>query len=367
MERADNKNIFPKLITVLYIVTVGLIFTICFMLLRFPDSAGRGVTNGIELCVYTLIPSMFPFMFLSTFLIGTGLLERTGRLFSLLTERIFKLPGVCAPVILLSMIGGLPLGGKMTEDLYSKGLITQIQGQRMLFFCINPGPAFIITSVGYYMLGSKTLGIIIYVSLVLSSLILGILSSFVWSDGIMIKTKTAKKFKPDFQGAVVSSVSQSGHSMLIICAWVILFSCLNELIGILSVSDNTKNFLFAVFEITNGCKICSEFYPVPLIAGIIGFSGLCAHMQVMPAVFKVKLELKYFISARILNAGLSVLITMLLMELFPVSVQTVSLGSIPKEAGTELSLPICVGVMIMCILLLLGDNYRIKKYDKKVR
>ena len=364
MENAISGRVVSKTETLLYTLTAGVIIFIGFILLKYPDSATRGVTDGIELCLSTLIPSILPFMFVSCFLLESGLLWRTGKMFSFIGERLFGLPGYCAPVILFSMIAGLPVGARLTEELYVKGMITKTQGQRMLFFCMNPGPAFVITGVGQKMLGSRELGIMIYASLIISSLLIGILSVPVWSDGAKSERMTSKITKPDIAPAVVRSVSVSSKSIFGICAWVVLFSCLTELIKTLGFSENTQNFLFAITEVTNGCRRCAEIYPAPVIAGIIGFGGFCAHMQVATPIMTLKLEYKYFISARILNAGIAVLITLFLLRYFPVAVETSAFGNAPEEAEMAMSYPICAGIMLMCFLMLLGDNFRIRKQIK---
>jgi len=360
-----NKRKTPSVAeTAIYALSLGTVFFIGFMLIKFPSVAARGVTDGMELCVNTLIPSVFPFMFVSCLLLESGILGRTGKLFNFVGEKIFGLPGECVPVIFFSMVAGLPVGAKLTEELYCKGMITETQGQRMLFFCMNPGPAFVITGVGMKMLGSRELGIIIYASLIISSLLIGILSVPVWSDGVRVEKKKSEAGKTDIAAAMVKAVFQSSHSVFSICAWVILFSCLTELIRAIGLSESTENFLLAVTEVTNGCNHCSEIYPAPIIAAIIGFGGFCAHMQVFSSVMKLRLEYKYFISARILNAGISVLVSLFLLKVFPITVETASMGEIPEKATMAMSLPVCAGVMIMCFLLLLGDNYRIKKSVK---
>lgn len=366
MQRQKEYYLKQSVAVFTYFFTLCFIFTAGFMLLRFPEDAGRGVTNGIDLCIETLIPSMFPFMFLSTFIINSGIINRLERTVGPLTQKVFRLPGICAAVIAFSMTGGLPIGPKMTSDLYSKGYITALQGRRMLFFCMNPGPAFVISAVGHYMLGSEKIGVILYTSVVLSSLLIGFFSARVCEDcfNITVNADTAK-VKAELHTALQQSVVQSCRSMLTVCAWVILFSCFIELVAILPLTDGTKAFLYATLEMTNGCKVLSASFPVPLLAGIIGFGGICAHMQVMSSVLKLRLKVKYFICARVLNGGLSVLISMFLLELFPVAAETFSMGTVPEKVENVFSLPICISVMVMCFLLLLGDNFRLNRVSDK--
>ena len=366
MESAIKRNLLPGSEQIAYALTAGTVFFIAFMLIKYPDGSARGVSDGIELCLSTLIPSVFPFMFLSCFLLESGILSRSNRAFTFIGKRLFGLPGYGVPVIFFSMIAGLPVGARLTEELYDRNMITKTQGQRMLFFCMNPGPAFVISGVGHKMLGSRELGLIIYVSLIISSLLLGILSVPVWSDDERVEIEDTKASKIDIASTVVKAVSQSSRSVFSICAWVVLFSCLTELIKVLGFSENTENFLFAVTELTNGCMQCVEICPVPIIAGIIGFGGLCAHMQVSSQIMTLGLEYKYFISARILSAGLSVLISVFLLKQFPIEVETSSFGTVPEGTGIAMSYPICAGVMVMCFLLLLGDNFIIKKPKNKI-
>lgn len=366
MERLKERHMKQSLAVFAYLITVGFVFTVGFMLLRFPEHAGRGVSKGVELSLTTLIPSMFPFMFLSTFMINSGILEKLNSLFNPITQRVFRLPGVCAAVIFFSMTGGLPIGPKMTADLYSRGYITLSQGQRMLFFCMNPGPAFVITAVGYYMFGSEKLGLIIYASVLLSSVIIGILSAFVWGEtSELMQSQSSTREKRNIHTALQESLIQSGRNMLTVCAWVIIFSCITELVSTLPVGEGTKIFICSVLEMTNGCSALAGRYPVPLIAGIIGFSGICAHMQIMSSVLKLKLRIKCFVCARILNGGLAVLVSMLLLELFPVAAETFAMGTLPGKRENILSLPLCIGVMAMCFLLMLGDNFRLKRISEK--
>ena len=48
-------------------------------LLCAPDAAGQGAAEGISTCLYTLIPSLFPFMVLCTYVTESGLATRMGR------------------------------------------------------------------------------------------------------------------------------------------------------------------------------------------------------------------------------------------------------------------------------------------------
>ncbi len=354
-------------ITASYVLISLFVFTNAFLLLRFPTQAGEGVLDGINLCVKTVIPSLFPFMVLSSFFAESGLCEKIGAVFEKITNLLFKQPGISSAVILIANIGGLPIGAKMVKQLYENKKLSMDQGQRLLLFCINPGPAFVISSVGCYMLGSAKAGVIIFVSQLSASLILGMLTSFTANDESYENITPVTYEKPKIAQSLVNAASQSASGMIAICSWVIIFSSLEKLIDIFTLSPEIKLFLNCILEVTNGCKCAAGVLPIPIIAGIIGWSGICAHFQVMSSVIKLKLKLKYFITGRIINGALSVMICQALLYFFPVSKSAVALSASTVTSSASACFSVSLGLFIMCILLLLGDNFkvRINKYGKR--
>ena len=167
-------------------------------------------------------------------------------------------------VILLSFVGGLPVGAKMSAELYERGLISKEQFARLLSFCVNPGPAFVISAVGVSMLRSKETGIILYVSLIMSSLFIGILSRyFAPADETYISCtandNSSKNKRAPFEKAVI----KSSKSLFSICAWVTAFSCFNEITANLNISDALRSFILCTSEMTNGSMTASEWLRIP--------------------------------------------------------------------------------------------------------
>ncbi len=349
-----------------YILSVFVIFSAGFMLLRFPETAGQGISDGIDLCLGTLIPSLYPFMIISSLAINLDSFRFIENFLSKSTEYIFRLPGKTLCVIIMSMIGGFPLGGKMTKELYEKGRITPLQGKRLLLFCVNPGPAFTISSVGFYLLGSKKTGLIIYISLILSSLIICFLTRFISQDDEVEEIlKRSEPSSPEFSSSLVSSVSSGSSAMLNVCCWVIAFSCLVRLTDILPLSSDMRMFVCSLLEVTNACSLAAGNLSIPAIAAIIGFGGICTHFQIMNAVKALKLKYKYFITGRIIHCGLSAVICDFFLKISPVSYDVFSLGTLPNERAGTVSVPISIGMLIMCALIMLGDSFRIQIKRKK--
>ncbi len=345
-----------------YTVSSFIVFLSAFILLKFPEFSFAGVQNGIEICANNLIPSLYPFMILSNMFVSLTTDKKRNTnpsFFEKMFTYIFKLPSNCAFVIFFSFIGGLPVGAIMSEHLYDRGIISKDQWGRMLCFCINPGPAFVISSVGLNMLGSKKTGVILYLSLIVSSIILGVFTRFFASENEIYKYNSYAEKTVSKKGSVIeNAVVKSSKSLLIICAWVVAFSCAVELVVNLNLPYELKNFILCTAEMTKGCMNASEHYPVPVIAAVIGFSGFCGHFQLMWAIDKSETKYKYFIVGRIINSGLSAAICGLLLKVFPIARETFSVGTVPENKEMSGSVVLSLLMIFMAILFVLGDDYK---------
>ena len=52
---------------------IPIIFLCLFALFKYPIYVKEGVINGIEICLYTIIPTLFPFMTLSTYIVKSNI------------------------------------------------------------------------------------------------------------------------------------------------------------------------------------------------------------------------------------------------------------------------------------------------------
>ncbi len=328
-----------------------LIILICvYLLFRFPESIKAGVTDGLEICFYTIIPSLFPFMVLSSYITKSNVISYFHKCLSPISGFVFRLPPCTIPAIIMSNIGGFPVGIKMTNDLYSKGQITKNQAMRMCFFCMNGGPAFVITAVGVNMLHSMKAGVIIYASLVLSSLILGVVTSFLGD-----KNELNMEMKKEMQEPVSclsASVSDSLNSVLCICAWVVLFSSVICCISRFNISNNVYLCIVSFLEVTKGCISISGIMPLSIIAGVIGFGGICVHCQVLSYIRNMDVKYAHFIVSRVLSGAISALISYGLFMIFPVETDVFGNTQGITKVDFSVSIPAFLVFISMCVILI---------------
>lgn len=122
------------------------------------DVVAAGALSGVQLCLQTVIPSLFCFMVLTGFLINSGLYRLISLPLGPLTKGLFCLPPSMGSVVLLSLTGGYPMGAKSIAGLLEQGRLDGATAQQMLPFCCCAGPSFIITAVGSGMFGSAQAG-----------------------------------------------------------------------------------------------------------------------------------------------------------------------------------------------------------------
>ena len=334
-------------IRIIFSAFFAAVFTALFFIM--PNAMNTGIKNGLQLCASTIIPSMFPFIIMSDYMIRSGLCGKIGRVFGKMTNKIFKLSGSCACVIFVSLFGGFPVGAKMTAQLVENGEISENQGQRMMFFCVNGGPAFVINAVGVSMLSSRRAGIILYVSLVLSSLIIGFFTRFFAEK----KTVTFLKIKTEFRSSVFSqSVSESVKTVFNICAWVLVFSCVNGYAEYLPIDEKIKSVIYMLSEVTSGCAVTAGKMPLWVLAVVIGWSGISVQCQVYDFVKKTGLKMRKFILARLLNGVLAGLICKIILYFFPCDISTFATNTGVAVSAYSVSLPAAVSMILLAVFML---------------
>ncbi len=335
-----GRNILPFMAVIISI----------FCIFRMPDEITKGVTDGLTICFNVILPSLFPFMVVSAYIIKSGELKFLYKLFYPLTRFVLRLPLCTVPVVIMGLIGGFPVGARMTFLLFESGQITENQAKRLCLFCVNGGPAFIISAVGIKMLGSSKAGIIIFVSLCISSIILGFFASFFDNKKIV-----EKHYENAFQSplaALSASVTDGVQSILGICAWVVLFSGITECISSLKLGENAYSAMVSLLEVTKGCTLLAGEMGLPVIAAVIGFGGFCVHCQVFSYIKEVGLKYRYFFVGRVLCASLSAVICHFMLYIFPVDITTAVMSDDITVSAFSVSLPAFIALTIMCIVMI---------------
>ncbi|MDE5994310.1 MAG: hypothetical protein K2G60_02225 [Oscillospiraceae bacterium] len=319
-------------------------------LFAFPELTLNGAKKGVEICLNSLIPSLFPFMALSTFIMRTDALYIPCKIFGKVTKILFLLPESVGQIIFMSLIGGYPIGAKLTGDALQRGDITENEAKRLCIFCMNAGPAFTVTVLGVNIYGNAKTGLIIYISLCISSVIIGILTRFL-SDGKA--TVPIHKEKRSFSSDDITfSVWNAFEATMRICAWVILFSAFT--VCIITKSGKAGEFINAITEVTAGATVVAKTHPIPVVTALCGFGGFCVHCQILKYLKLCSLPYKIFFAGRLLNSALSAAICYLILYCFPIEQNVAYTFTTARVSPISVSLPAVITFIFMCISMILN-------------
>ncbi len=205
---------------------------LCGLLVWFLADAARvraAAAAGLALCGRAVIPALFPFLAVSGILISLGFGQWAGpRLAGLMS--LYRLPGAAGSALLLGLVGGYPIGARTAAELYEKGLLTQGEAQRLLGFCNNSNPVFLISVLGSGVFGSTRVGIYLWLIHLLSALLTGFF--FRRKEGAASvrrrMTSTSPFQSAPLAAAFVEGVRNACGNMVAICGFIIFFCVLSS-------------------------------------------------------------------------------------------------------------------------------------------
>lgn len=101
-------------------------------------------SNGLLIWYKNMIPSLFPFMVLSGFMVRSGLSLKIGQWIQPLLGLFLRLPSHMLYTIFMGFLCGFPMGAKIVADMLEREQITLKEGEYLLAFCNNIGPLYML-------------------------------------------------------------------------------------------------------------------------------------------------------------------------------------------------------------------------------
>ena len=271
--------------------------------------AAESAGEGIDLCLRTVLPSLFPFFVLSAVL-NSCLLGKTIPLLRPI-GRLCRVPSGGESLLLLGYITGYPVGAQVISQAYRQKSLTARTARRLLGFCNNAGPAFIFGMLSPIFTDKRVPWLLWGIHIV-SGIIVGCILPNDEQSSCVIKESSPISTANALQSAL--------RSIATVCGWVVLFRIL---LGYLKswflwrFSTPVQVIISGFFELTNGCVLLGELPSAGLrfivASGILAFGGLCVGMQTQTVT--QGLGIGYYFPGKILQAMLSILISSI-MQLF---------------------------------------------------
>lgn len=364
------------------LTAVGLLLC-ALALCCWPKEVSAAVREGLQLCYNVILPSLFPFFILTSLVISLGLAGYLGRLLEPVMRPLFHLGGSCAAVLALGFVGGYPVGARAALTLYESGQCSKTECERLLAFCNNSGPAFILGVVGAGVFADSRVGVLLCLVHALASVCVGLVFRFYHAgEGGETRQRRASPIAAQrFSAAFTDSVKGAVTSSLNICAFVVCFTVilrLGFLSGLLPALARLLGGLFAplgfseqwaqrlltgLLELSSGVAALagsgSLTGRVSMAAFFLGWAGVSVHCQVLSFLAESGLHTWTYIGGKALHGLFSAALTALVLRLFPLqeSVGAYLAQQVEGIAGTDFHSALAVsaaaawGVFLVFFLL----------------
>ncbi len=255
------------------------------------------------------------------------------------------------------MVGGYPAGGAAVGDLLRSGQISREEARRMLRFCVNGGPGFIISAVGAGLMGSVPFGVMMFAAHLTASLLLGIIGVPHGARKRDRRAMVSAAPRTPLSTALVESVTGACETMVYMCGFVLLFGAVTAVVS--TVTDNRAllTLLACVLEVSTGCAAASSLgSAAPLFLGFaVGFGGLSVHCQIASSLRGLGVPDASFLLSRLAHGSLTAVLTVLLLRWIPLSHPVWNALGKPVIRSTYGSMALSVallvfgGIWVMCM------------------
>lgn len=291
-------------------------------MLSFPQLTKAAALEGLNLWFSTLVPTLLPFMIISSAIMETGSYNIIAFVLRPIMKYLFKLPPNSGYPFFMGLLCGFPIGSKVTADMVISGHLTRSQGEILLSFCNNISPAFIISYLATYILNLQDYDSFFIISILLLS---PILSGIIMSRIITVKNEchhSPSKYisiKPPIQpknNIIDACIIKSFESIIKLCGYIILFTILSNLCSLFIDNKIFYSTIAGLLEITSGLSLFRSLpetsFTIIAACTLTAFGGICTIAQTYSMISESGLRLKVYIAGK----GLNSLIVLLLSSLY---------------------------------------------------
>ena len=262
------------------------------LMIFFSNSIKAGVLSGLYFSFTTIIPTLFPFFILSDFWSSFFNVKRDS-MAAKIFEKLFGINGSGASALVSGLVCGFPIGVKVAYELYRSKIISNDEFERLSGFANNPSAAFIISGVGAGIIGDAKLGIILYISIILSSITIGMIFKSKELSSINSNVIIRQNFN------LSNSIKNAATSSIAVASYIIFFSGVISILKSMLSNELLLCIISSFLEVGNATKIAFSCQSADLhirlilIAFSLGFSGLSVHMQAVMYFDQNRLSMKY--------------------------------------------------------------------------
>lgn len=232
-----------------------------FCLLIFPAQTFFYACEGVNLWFHTILPSLLPFLILTSLLLETGAARRIPARAEILFQTVFGLSSAGFYALFLGLLCGFPMGARITAQLYEADEIDRGEAYYLLTFSSSPSPAFLSSYVILTALSGRIPSVFVFGILYVSNFLTGFLFRLVFRrfrpvlHSAQTEHSVEKKEMPKqtSKGNLLDTSIMNGFEIITqLGGYIILFSILSGLLMDLHPFGSATPLLCGVLELTTG-------------------------------------------------------------------------------------------------------------------
>ncbi len=329
------------------------LFAVAFVL--FSEETSDSIIKSISVCINVIIPSMFIYMVLSSYIISSSLYKTIFKIPYNLLNRIIRLDEHLFSMFCLSLIGGYPVGIKLMRETIAQNKNFPAIAEKASAFCYCISPTFAITMIGINLYNSAEIGLLVYIANVITNVIMAIIYSRIYN--------LKKNYNQcEYNGNLICSITSSSSSLFKICAVIIIFNAVITAAetALTTFGINTPIIIKSIFEISNVLNFKNpDIALLPVISAIASTGGICVLFQSY-SLADNSFNLKHFIFARLPSALISGIITRILLMFWDISL-TASASESAYYFKFNENKAVIILILIMFIILMQKNEKNLKK------
>lgn len=271
------------------------------------------IIEAVNLFFKKVFVSLFPMFIINDLLIALNIPFYFYKLFNNIFRILFKTSGICAYVFIMSLVSGTPSNAYILRTLVDNKKVSNEEASHYLYFTYFSNPLFLLMMLSLLFEINTVLKIIMvhYLSNVIIALLVRKKAPNISDSDITINSN-------DISSTLIKSINKSINTLLMILGTIVFYMLLTFIMtNIFETTLLVKTLIASFLEITNGLNLLTSLDIASKLKEIIAvmtisFGGLSINTQIKAILEDTKIEYKYFLKGRIMQALISgFLITLL--------------------------------------------------------
>ncbi len=296
--------------------TLAYLLLIIIILSR-PEATFQYAYEGLYQWAAKMVPTLFPFMMISSIMIYSGADLELGRMLSHVLRKLYRYSSYGLYALFMGFFCGFPMGAKVVSDLYEKEKISRSEADTLLSFCNNIGPAYfmgiiipILHECGY----QNTLPFVfgMYGIPAVYGIVMGRLHAAEIPDtpSAGVRPHTSGTPQISLAASLKRSCMDNTQSLILLGGYITFTNAFRIFLDLMPLSVNSKNLLSSFLEIIGGVQAVYTTTLLPdqkvfWIMTALCFGGISCIMQTSSFLERSGLSISHYLKHKVMTTLIS--------------------------------------------------------------